>query len=168
MRLGRTLNFAAAAGLAVVLLAMPQGALAQRGSDNPLTKLEGNWSGNGTITLKDGSSERIRCRASYKAGGGGGGETQINLRCASDSYKFELSSQVAYRDGQISGNWNETTRNAAGQISGTATPSKIDVRALGQTFAALITISVRSDSQSVSIRSPGSTMQEVAISLARQ
>jgi hypothetical protein len=163
MNFARSLDWTAAA-LAAFLAFAPQGAQAQSG--NPLTRLEGSWSGNGTITLKDGGQERIRCRASYK--GSGGGQTQIDLRCASDSYKFELSSQVAYSNGQISGNWNETTRNAAGQISGTATASKIDVRAMGQTFAALITINVRSDSQSVSIRSPGSQMQEVAINLSRQ
>jgi len=165
MIFSRSLNWTAAAALAAFLASAPQGVQAQSG--NPLTRLEGAWSGNGTITLKDGSQERIRCRASYK-GASSGGETRIDLRCASDSYKFELSSQVAYSNGQISGNWNETTRNAAGQISGTATPSKIDVRAMGQTFAALITINVRSDSQSVSIKSPGSQMQEVAINLSRQ
>ena len=163
MYFSKILN-SAAAGLAIALMVLPLGALAQQG--NPLTKLEGNWSGNGTITLKDGSSERIRCRASYA--GGATGTTQIDLRCASDSYKFELSSQAAYSNGQISGNWTETTRSVAGQLQGTATPSKIDVRAIGQTFAALITISIRADSQSVSIRSPGSTMEEVAISLARR
>jgi hypothetical protein len=163
MRLAQALKLVAAAGLFAVIAWSP-GAVAQRG-DNPLTRLEGSWSGNGTITLNDGSRERIRCRASYAAAGG---QTNINLRCASDSYKFELLSQVVYRDGEISGNWNEATRNAAGQIRGTATASKIDVRAEGQTFAALITINIRSDSQSVSIRAPGSQMQEVAISLSRQ
>jgi len=161
MGLAKIVTWAGVAGIAALVMASPL----QAQSANPLTKLEGNWSGNGTITLNDGSRERIRCRASYKAGNP---ETRIDLRCASDSYKFELQSQVVYRDGEVSGNWNEATRNAAGQISGTATPSKIDVRAMGQTFAALITISIRSDSQSVSIRSPGSAMQEVAINLARQ
>ena len=118
MNFSRTLNWTAAATFAVFLAWASQGVQAQSG--NPLVKLEGAWSGNGTITLKDGSQERIRCRASYK-GAGGGGETQIDLRCASDSYKFELSSQVAYSNGQISGNWTETTRSAAGQLSGTAT-----------------------------------------------
>ena len=31
----------------------------------PFAGLAGVWSGGGTITLDDGSSERIRCRASY-------------------------------------------------------------------------------------------------------
>jgi hypothetical protein len=156
----------AAASLAAVVIWAPQTASAQR-SDSPLRALTGEWTGNGSITMNDGNRERIRCRASY-GDRSGGSETQIDLRCASDSYKFELSAQVVYRDGQISGNWTETTRSVAGNLTGTATPSRIDVRAIGQTFAALLVISTRSDSQTVSIKSPGSQMQEVAITLARR
>ncbi len=35
----------------------------------PFAGLAGNWSGGGTITLDDGSRERIRCRASYQVAG---------------------------------------------------------------------------------------------------
>ena len=166
MLFARVLKWSAAAALAAAIVWTPATASAQRG-DNPLTRLTGEWSGNGTITMNDGNRERIRCRASY-ADRSGGSETQIDLRCASDSYKFELSAQVVYRDGQVSGNWTEKTRSVAGQISGTANASRIDVRAIGQTFAALLLITTRSDSQTVSIKSPGSQMQEVAITLAKR
>ena len=33
--------------------------------------MAGVWSGGGTVTLDDGSTERIRCRATYAVGGGG-------------------------------------------------------------------------------------------------
>ena len=58
--------------------------------------MAGNWSGAGTVTLDDGSTERIRCRASYAVGAGGNGLNQT-LICASDSYKFNLSSNVIAR-----------------------------------------------------------------------
>ena len=35
----------------------------------PFAGMAGAWSGGGTITLDDGSSERIRCRATYKVSG---------------------------------------------------------------------------------------------------
>lgn len=161
-----TLNCWRGAIAGAALLALPSGLYAQ--GANPLNKLTGSWSGNGIITMNDGTRERIRCRASYQPGGMGGADTRIDLRCASDSYRFDLGSNVSYRDGQISGNWSEATRNAAGEISGTASSSRINVRAIGQTFAALISIGIRSDSQSVSIRSPGSTMSEVSITLSRR
>ncbi len=164
MFLTRILKCTAAAALAAAIVSVP--ALAQRG-DNPLAKLTGQWSGNGSITMNDGNRERIRCRASY-GDISGGTETQIDLRCASDSYKFELSAQVVYRDGQITGNWTEKTRSVAGNLTGTANSSRIDVRAIGQTFAALLLITTRNDNQTVSIKSPGSQMQEVAITLAKR
>jgi len=52
-----------------------------------------NWSGTGTVALSDGTTERIRCKADYKVNGTGLGLKQ-SLHCASDSYKFDLSSDV--------------------------------------------------------------------------
>src|SRR5438874_11293629 len=75
----------------------------------PFTGMAGNWSGGGTVTLDDGSTERIRCRATYAVGAGGNGLNQ-NLLCASDSYKFDLRSNVIAEGGALSGTWSETGR----------------------------------------------------------
>jgi hypothetical protein len=48
--------------------------------------------------------ERLRCRASYGVAERGENLT-LNLRCASDSYNFDLAGDVAYRGGAISGSW---------------------------------------------------------------
>ncbi len=56
----------------------------------PFAGMAGNWSGGGTVTLDDGSSERLRCRATYAVGAGGTG-LNLSLTCASDSYRFILS-----------------------------------------------------------------------------
>src|ERR1700674_1894979 len=82
----------------------------------PFAGMAGSWSGGGRIDLQDGTSERIRCRASY-AVGGGGSTMQQQLRCASDSYRFDVSSTVESRAGSLSGSWSELTRNLTGQIS---------------------------------------------------
>ena len=138
--------------------------IAQSGS--PLTMMAGSWSGTGTITLSDDSRERLRCRSSYKPDAAGATMT-LSLTCASDSYKFDLASNVTYSGGQISGNWSESTRAAAGNLSGTANGGNVEARVEGQTFAAFISISTRGDSQSISIRAPGSAMKAVAITLSR-
>jgi len=59
----------------------------------PFAGLNGSWSGSGTVSLADGSKERIRCRANYTVDATGSGLRQ-SLRCASDSYKFDLASNV--------------------------------------------------------------------------
>ena len=156
--------FAVTAAVAALALSSPANT---QPKESPLLALGGSWSGQGSINFNDGTKERIRCRSNYTPDGAGA-KLKLELRCASDSYKFELNGNVIYDNGQISGNWNETSRNAAGDITGTASATKIEVRAVGQTFAAFLNITTRGSSQSVSIKSPGSTMSEVQITLAKQ
>lgn len=136
-------------------------------SDGPFAALQGSWSGTGTIALSSGAKERIRCRANNRLGPSST-ELRLELDCDSDSYKFKLQSQITYRDGTISGNWFESTRAAAGIIEGRAVGNQIKVRAEGQTFAAILSITTRGDRQSISIQSPGSEMSDVAITLTRK
>ena len=135
-------------------------------AENPFANLAGSWSGQGKIVVKDGGSERIRCRGSYRPGGGGTTLT-ISLRCASDSYKFELASDVTYDGGTISGSWNETSRQVYGQLSGRVTANNIQAQASAVGVTASISIVTRGNSQSVSIRSPGSEISEVSVTMAR-
>jgi hypothetical protein len=136
-------------------------------SSSPFTLMAGAWSGTGNISLSDGSRERIRCRSNYQPDANGT-TMRLALTCASDSYKFDLASNVIYSNGQLSGNWNEMSRNAAGNITGTASGGRIEARVEGQTFAAFLSMMTRGDTQNISIRAPGSSMQEVAISLSRK
>jgi hypothetical protein len=155
------LAFVAAASLGAALPAD-----AQRAGPGPFTALAGTWSGSGTVTLSNGSAERIRCRAAY-APESGGNSLRSNLRCASDSYRFDLTSEVANNGGPIAGRWIETTRNATGVISGTAGGDHIDVRVEGGFFTANMTLVTRGDRQSVTIVSPGSELRQVSITLRR-
>src|SRR5262249_47777344 len=63
----------------------------------PFAGLAGNWSGGGTVTLDDGSRERLRCRASYQVAGP---NMTMALTCASDAYKFNLGANVPDQGGQ--------------------------------------------------------------------
>jgi len=83
----------------------------------PFAGFNGSWSGNGTVALSDGTSERIRCKASYNVNSTGLGLKQT-LRCASDSYKFDLSTEVTSQGNRISGNWSEASRNLFGNLPG--------------------------------------------------
>jgi hypothetical protein len=131
----------------------------------PFTNLNGSWSGPGVLTLADGGKERIRCRANYNVDRGGD-SLNLALRCASDSYKFELQSSVSHANGSVSGFWNEKTYGVGGTITGKGAPGRINVRAEGP-FSALLAMSTRADRQSISISSPGSPLSEVAISMSR-
>ena len=132
----------------------------------PFQSLAGTWSGTGTISMKDGGHERIRCRGTY-AVQSAGNNLQQELRCASDSYKFEMTTNITQSGEQLMGNWSENTRHVAGRVSGRATGGSIQARADGDTFTALLSVTTHGDRQTVSIQSPGSVLSEVLISLTR-
>jgi hypothetical protein len=152
---------AGAVGL-LALVALPGSVQASTG---PFTGLSGSWSGNGTITLASGTKERIRCRAQYGVDGTGA-TLDLTLRCAGDSFKFELQSNVAHSNGTVSGTWAETTRRVGGGIEGSARAGRIQVRVSG-VLSAILAVNTNANQQSISIEAPGSEMSAVAISLSR-
>ena len=158
-----------AAGLvAVVFSLIASHAMAQRapGDAGLFANLTGSWSGGGTITFAQGGRERIRCRAAYDSMGSGN-SLQLELRCASDSYKFELRSNVTAGPSGITGQWNEATRNASGTVTGRATGDQIQALVDSAGFSASLIVLTRGDRQSVTIRTGGEKATEVAISLNR-
>src|SRR5712672_2842497 len=140
---------AAAVGAALVLSVSV--GYAQSGT---FAGFDGAWSGGGTVALSDGTTERIRCKADYKVNGTGLGLKQT-LRCASDSYKFDLSSDVTSQGDRISGNWSEASRNIFGNLQGTAGGGQIDVFVEASGFAANLTLRTSGNRQTVQINSKG-------------
>lgn len=88
--------------LALVGVALILGTGAASAQSPAFVGLGGAWSGTGTISLSDGAKERIRCKASYVVGRGDA-RLQQSLRCASDSYRFDLTSDLVSQQGQIAG-----------------------------------------------------------------
>jgi hypothetical protein len=131
----------------------------------PFAGMAGNWSGSGTVTLDDGSTERIRCRATYAVGAGGAGLNQT-LTCASDSYKFDLSSNVVSEGGALSGTWSESSRGVNGTLQGRGSSGNFQVVATAPGFNASISLTTRGNKQSVVIRSE-SAFRGANISLSR-
>ena len=60
-------SYAAALAAATALLLSASASYAE----GPFAGFEGAWSGTGTVSLSDGSKERIRCKANYRGSGGG-------------------------------------------------------------------------------------------------
>ena len=139
------------AGVGAVLMLSVTASHAQSG---PFAGFSGAWSGNGTVALSDGTTERIRCKADYKVNGSGLGLKQA-LHCASDSYKFDLSSNVQSQGDQISGYWSEASRNVNGSLQGTAGGGRIEVFVQAAGFAASLTLQTNGNKQTVQISSKG-------------
>jgi hypothetical protein len=148
-RFGQTVT---AAGAGAALLFAVAAGHAQ--SSGPFAGFAGNWSGSGTVSLSNGTTENIRCKADYKVSSSGMGLKQ-NLHCASDSYKFDLSSDVTSQGDRISGNWSERSRNIFGNLQGTAGGGQIDVFVEAAGFAANLNLRTNGNRQVVLIDSKG-------------
>ena len=134
---------------------------------SPFATLAGTWSGNGTVSLSGGGRERIRCRSTYRVGGDGM-VVLSSLRCASDSYQFELSSHIDYDAGAITGTWTETTRGISGTLSGRAEPGQLSARASATGFMADLSLATQGRRQLVTIRSEGTDLMGASVTLNRE
>jgi hypothetical protein len=152
----------AAAATLVAALTFTSASYAQAG---PFAGMAGVWSGGGTVTLDDGSSERIRCRATYAVGNGGNGLNQ-SLTCASDSYRFNLASNVVASGGSLSGTWTESSRGINGSLEGRGANGNFQVVASAPGFTANISLRTTGNRQSVVIRAE-SQFRGASISLSR-
>jgi hypothetical protein len=137
-----------------VIAALVLSTSAGHAQSHPFAGFDEAWSGNGTVSLSDGSTERLRCRADYKVDNTGLGLKQT-LKCASDSYKFDLSSDVTSQGERVSGQWTETSGNIFGSLQGTAGSGKIDVLVEAPGFTANLTLRASGNRQTVQIVSKG-------------
>jgi hypothetical protein len=142
---------------------LSSGSLAQAG---PFNDLGGGWSGTGQILVRDGGQERIRCRATYTVSGAGSGLGQV-LRCASDSYRFDLTTNVTASGATLSGNWNESSRNLNGTLTGRVSGDKIDALVEANGFSGSLTMQTSQNRQVIAIRSQSSDLRGVDITLTR-
>jgi hypothetical protein len=152
--------------LLLAVLCLPTGA-AVAAPVSPFVAMAGTWSGGGVLNTSDGQQERLRCRATYDVAGAGE-QLRLNLTCASESYKFDLASQVEYRGGAISGAWTEASRNASGTLSGRATGDHVEAAARGDSFSANLSLTTRGGRQTVSIQPQGTNITSVSLALNRR
>jgi hypothetical protein len=156
------------AALASAILLISAQGHTEPGSEGPFVGLSGHWSGAGTITMANGATERIRCKAAY-AVNATGKAVQQTLRCASDSYRVEISSNVVSDGGSLSGSWAEATRGVSGNISGRASGAEIVANVAGAGFTARLDVRTHGDRQSVTIRPQGGTeVSAVSIALRKR
>ena len=135
------------------LYVTPSRALAESG---PFAEFVGSWSGTGTLRPENGASERIRCNATYRPSGRSQRDVDLQLRCASDSYNFDLSDQFrADEQNQVSGRWTERSRSTGGTAVGMAEGDRLQLHIEAAGFAADVVMVTRNRRQSVNIDSHG-------------
>ena len=152
-------------------VAIPQEPVATRASlpppAHPFATMAGNWSGGGSIELTGEIKENLRCRATYNYGAANN-SLALNIRCASDNYKIELTGNVVERRGQVSGQWKEVNYNAVGTIAGRVSGGRVTAVATSDKLTADLTVTTTGNRQSVTITPKASYLIGVQIALSRQ
>ena len=117
---------------------------------HPFAAMAGNWTGGGSIELTGEIKESLRCRATYNHGAANH-SLSLNIRCASDNYKFELASNVVERNGRISGTWSEAAYKVSGNISGRMVGNNIAAVAQGDSFNADLSVTTTANRMMVTM-----------------
>lgn len=139
--------------------------IAPAAAGGPFQKFAGTWRGDGRISMQDGTKESIRCRVTYAVAGPMLSQVLV---CASQSYKFNVNSEVQADGGKLSGTWTETTRQVTGSVTGTVSDGSIVGTVSGATFSAGLSLTVRGNSQYVRILPAGTTdVVDVTVTLHR-
>ena len=133
---------------------------------HPFAMMAGTWSGGGMIELTNDIKEKLRCRATYTYNQASSG-LSLAIRCASDNYKFELTSNVVERNGQLSGQWSETAYGVSGSISGRVNGGRIQAVAQGDSFTAALSVNTNGNRQSVTITPKATYIINVQIGMGK-
>jgi hypothetical protein len=152
-------------------VAIPQEPVATRASlpppaAHPFAAMAGSWSGGGSIELTGDIKENLRCRASYNYGANNN-SLALNIRCASDNYKFELASNVVERNGRISGTWSEAAYKVSGNISGRLSGNHIAAVAQGNSFNADLAVTTTANRMSVTMTPKATYVIAVKMAFSR-
>jgi len=146
--------------LMTMLAAAP--AYAQQSFDS----VAGSWSGGGWMKPKDGPRERVRCKVDYIVKNASQ-SVKMNVRCASDAYKMDLSANIDQNGSALSGNWFESQYRQGGKVSGQNVDGLIEAKVESATITALLTVRTKGNRQSFVMESPGAWISQVSIELVR-
>jgi hypothetical protein len=149
-----------AVGVLTAACAVP--ALAASGIED----MNGYWSGNGSVILSNGSTERVKCSVTYKVTDGG---TQIrqSMRCASADYKIDALAELRVKGERVSGSWEEKTYSATGAVTGKFSDNNFVLSIQGANFSAAMHVSLSDCKQNISISPQGLDVTRISIGLGK-
>jgi hypothetical protein len=132
---------------------------------DPMGELPGRWSGSGSIRMTNGSTQSVKCVATYFVNGGA--NITQNLRCASPSYKIDTHANLVVRGGQVTGSWEERQYAQTGAVTGRMTSNGFSLQISGAQFTAALQLTSAACKQSLSITPKGFDISRISIGLAK-
>ncbi len=159
-------NWAMLRRILLYSLSMAIYAAAPACAEQSFDSVAGSWSGSGSMKPSDGPRERVRCKVDYIVKNTGQ-SVKMNVRCASDAYKMDLSANIDQNGTALSGNWFESQYRQGGKVSGQNVNGLIEAKVESDTITALLTVRTKGKHQSFVMESPGAWISQVSIDLLR-
>jgi hypothetical protein len=116
--------------------------------------------------MSNGHSEPLKCVATYFVASGGS-SLQQNLRCASMSYKIDLTASLQVKSGRVSGEWHEKIYSVDGSVAGRITDNGFNLAIQGENFGAAMSMTTSTCTQSLSITPRGFDISEISMTLGK-
>ena len=122
--------------------------VAANAASNPFDKLSGDWTGGGTVKLKDGKLKKVSCKANYKVTGSNLSQA---LSCTGDDYEIEATLKLTDKGGKVKGSWSEVIYDASGEVVGNAKEDIIRAVIRGDKFSGRMSLKVTDAGLSINI-----------------
>lgn len=132
---------------------------------DPIVDLTGYWTGNGSVALSNGRTERVKCSVLYKAEAG---QVRQTMRCASQDYSINSLAELRVKGSQVNGTWEERTYSAKGDVPGRFGGDSFTLSIQGAAFSAAMNVTLSNCRQSLNITPQGLEVTRVSISLAKE
>ena len=129
-----------------------------------LEEFSGYWSGVGSVTWANGTTEQLKCVATYRPGAD---VLRQNLRCASQGYSISAAVELKFTGDAVAGTWEEKTYSANGAILGKLTDTGFLLSIKGPTFSAAMNVEHTACKQSIDIEPTGVDVSRIKIGLGK-
>jgi hypothetical protein len=149
---------------AALIVAGVAGAAAAQLKTVKLEEFSGYWSGVGTVTWTNGTTEQLKCVATYRPGAE---QVRQNLRCASQGYSISASVDLKIAGEAVTGTWEEKTYSANGAITGKVSEKGFVLSIVGPTFSADMIVDHTTCKQAIDIDPKGIDVAKIRIGLGK-
>ena len=129
-----------------------------------LEEFSGYWSGVGVVTWSNGTTEQLKCVATYRPGAD---QLRQNQRCASQGYSISAAVELKFAGDAVAGTWEEKTYSANGAITGRLTDTGFLLSIKGPTFSAAMNVEHSACKQSIDIEPIGVDVSRIKIGLGK-
>ncbi|HPG89421.1 MAG TPA: hypothetical protein PLD46_07180 [Hyphomicrobium sp.] len=131
----------------------------------PPPEIIGLWTGEGRLAFREGKFENVKCRVTYFADATVG--LKQTVRCATAGAKIEVKSEITEIDGALTGKWQETVYNLAGDIAGKQTDRGFRVEVRSEQLSANMDLMLKDSKQVIEIQFLNSTLLGLTIVLSK-